>query len=117
MRINCTPLCIHVCIMHSVGSLALRFGRVEACKVLITTGRSLPNAVTDVDCWTALHHAALNGQRYVIEFLLSLDTVDVVRGDYSSDSLSWNSHAFTRYGLLSITCMTLIVLLMLECRS
>ncbi|XP_067947183.1 krev interaction trapped protein 1-like [Watersipora subatra] len=53
------------------------FGRVEACKALITTGRCSPNAVTDVDCWTPLHHAALNGQRYVIEFLLSLDTIDV----------------------------------------
>ena len=60
---------------------------MEACKVLITTGRCLPNAVTDVDCWTPLHHAALNGQRYVIEFLLSLDTVDVVSGHLSFENL------------------------------
>ncbi|KAF6027096.1 KRIT1 [Bugula neritina] len=53
------------------------FGRVEACKVLITTGGCSPNVVTDVDCWTPLHHAALNGQRYVVEYLLSLDTIDV----------------------------------------
>ena len=55
-----------------------RFGRVEACKVLINIGKCSPNAITDVDCWTPMHHAALNGQRYVVEFLLSLDNIDVV---------------------------------------
>ena len=55
-----------------------RFGRVEACKVLINTGQCNPNAVTNVDFWTPLHHAALNGQRYVIEYLLAVDGIDVV---------------------------------------
>lgn len=82
-----------------------RFGRVEACKVLINLGRCSPNAVTDVDCWTPLHHAALNGQRYVIEFLLSLDNIDVVcRTWLKSNSLLhlFAAHTLIHFGMWDV---------------
>ena len=66
------------CVKMRIYFIRCRFGRVEACKVLINIGKCSPNAITDVDCWTPMHHAALNGQRYVVEFLLSLDNIDVV---------------------------------------
>lgn len=62
-----------------------RFGRVEACKVLITTGQCSPNVTTHVDLWTPLHHAAINGQRYVIEYLLSLEDINVVSTNYCKE--------------------------------
>jgi len=40
--------------------------------------------MTHIDSWTPLHHAAINGQSYVVEYLLSLDNIDVV-SNWSGD--------------------------------
>lgn len=53
------------------------FGCLEACRALLTEGGCSPNVVTLDDSSTPLHFAAINGQRFVVEFLISLDDTDV----------------------------------------